>query len=75
MSKLKVINEIKIYWKKNYVIYIPKSNENLRYEKYILFILFTNHVFGFIFSKEWSLKVYSIIKFKYFSSEMNLHFL
>jgi hypothetical protein len=39
---------------------IPKSNEGLRYEKYILFILvlatkvfpFTNHVFEFIFSKK-----------------------
>jgi len=51
MSKLKVIHKIKIYWKKNIKIYIPKSNESLRYEKYILFILFTNHVFGFIFSK------------------------
>jgi len=52
MSKLKVINEIKTYWKQNYIIYILKSNENLRYEKYILFILFTNHVIGLIFSKE-----------------------
>jgi hypothetical protein len=62
-----------IYWKKNSIIYIHKSNEGLKYEKYISFIHvlaikvfpFTNHVFELKFSKQWSLKCYSITKFKY----------
>jgi len=62
MFKLKVINKI------------HKSNEGLRYERHILFILvlptkvfpFTNHVFEFVFPKEWALKYYSITKFKNF---------
>jgi len=57
MSKLKVISKIMIYWKKNFIIQIPKSNEGFKYERYILFILvlltkvfpFTNHVFEFIY--------------------------
>jgi len=64
--KLKVIGEIRIYWKQNCIILIPKSNEGLKYERYILFIHvltmkvfpFTSHTFEFIFSKEWSLKCY-----------------
>ncbi len=71
-----------IYWKKKFIIYIPKSNENLRYEKSILCILllatkvfpFINHVFEFISSKNWSSKCYSIKTFKYFSFEINLTF-
>ncbi len=55
MFKLKVINKIMIYWKKNCII----STEGLRYERYILFILilptkvfpFTNHVFVFFFQR------------------------
>jgi len=53
MSKLKVINKIMIYWKKICIISIHKSNEGLRYERYILFIfvLPTNHVFKFFSPK------------------------
>jgi hypothetical protein len=36
--KLKIIVEIMIYWKKNCIILIPKSNEGLKYERCILFI-------------------------------------
>jgi len=61
-----------IYWKQNCIRYISKPNESLRYERYILFIhvlaikvySFINHVFEFNFSKVWSLKCYSITKFK-----------
>jgi hypothetical protein len=70
-----------IYWNQNCIIYILKSNEGLRYERYILFIRvliikvfpIINHVFEFNFSKEWSLKCYSITKFKLFFKG-NLHF-
>jgi hypothetical protein len=72
MFKLKVISKIMICWNQNCIIHIPKSNEGLRYIKYILFIhvlvikVFSviNHVFEFKFSKEWSMKCYSIKKIK-----------
>ncbi len=72
MFKYKVFKKIMIYWNQNCIIYIPKSNEGLRYERYILFIhvliikvfLVINHVFELKFSKEWPLKCYSITKFK-----------
>jgi len=68
MFKLKFISKIMIYWNQNCIIYIPKTNEGLRYERYIFFIHvliikvfpFINHAFEFNFSKECSLKIYSI---------------
>jgi DNA-binding transcriptional regulator WhiA len=39
----------------------------------LLYYPFINHAIEFIFSMEWSLKLYSIIKFKYFSFRFNLH--
>jgi len=38
MFKLKFISKIMINWNQNCIIYIPKTNEGLRYERYILFI-------------------------------------
>jgi hypothetical protein len=50
-----------IYWEKNCIIYIPISNEYLRYERYIFLVLevspFTNHVFDLIFPKNGHLNV------------------
>jgi len=40
MSKLKVINKIMIYWKQSFIISIPKSNDDLKYEKSILFYFY-----------------------------------
>jgi len=35
---------------------------------------FINHVIEFVFSMEWSLKLYAIMKFKYFSFQFDLYF-
>jgi hypothetical protein len=80
MSKLKIISEIMIYWKKFCTMKIPKPNEGLSYENFILFIhvlainIFSiiSKVFEFNFSEVWSLKCHSITKFKQFSFELNL---
>jgi hypothetical protein len=69
---------IMIYYKKNCIINFFKSNENSRCEIYIyilLYYLFINHVLEKKNSKEWSLKWYSMTKFKYFSFQINLYFL
>jgi hypothetical protein len=67
---IKIISKIIIYWKHNFITKIPKSNEDLRCEKYILFthvlaIRFFNSqimCLNLIFSKKWPLKCYSIDK-------------
>ncbi len=72
-----------IYWKKIYIIYIPKPNENVKYERYILFsIVLPTEFFhlqimclNFFFSKNGHLKCYSITIFKYIFFELNLHIL